>query len=368
MVLRGVSIFNYKNIEQGELRLSPKINCFTGNNGMGKTNILDAIYYLSFCKSFITPNDSAVVREGEEYMMLRGNYERKGVGEDISLGLQLGKRKSLKRNGKEYSRLSQHIGLLPLVMVSPMDWELIRGGSDVRRRLVDQIISQSNKGYLADLIAYTKGIENRNIMIKKGFSDAILFETIEQQIATAAQSIHAARKEWIKRFSPILLNYYQTISGGKECVELVYKSSLNERDMQQIMNDNRSKDMALGYTSDGVHRDDIELMLGALLMRKGGSQGQCKTYTVAMRFAQYEFLREHSGVSPILLLDDIFDKLDANRVESIMSIVARDTFGQIFVTDTNRTHLDEIIHRIGGDYQIYNVVDGVCETVIDSVL
>ncbi len=366
MVLRGVSILNYKNIEQGELTLSPKINCFTGNNGMGKTNILDAIYYLSFCKSFITPNDTAVVREGEEYMMLRGDYERKGEREEISFGLQLGKRKSLKRNGKEYSRLSEHIGLLPLVMVSPMDWELIRGGSEVRRRLIDQIISQSDRGYLANLIAYSKGVENRNVMLKKGYRDAILFETIEGQISDTAQAIHAARKEWIKRFSPILLNYYQTISGGRECVELIYKSSLNERGMQQIMNDNRSKDLALGYTSEGVHRDDIELMLGRLLMRKGGSQGQCKSYTVAMRFAQYEFLREHSGVSPILLLDDIFDKLDANRVESIMSIVARDTFGQIFLTDTNRTHLDEIIRRIGGDYKIYNVTDGVCEPVIDS--
>ncbi|MFI3240213.1 MAG: DNA replication and repair protein RecF [Bacteroidales bacterium] len=363
MVLRGVSILNYKNIEQGELILSPKINCFTGNNGMGKTNILDAIYYLSFCRSFITPNDMAVVREGSDFMMLRGRYERKGEIEDISFGLQLGKRKSLKRNGKEYSRLSQHIGLLPLVMVSPMDWELIRGGSDVRRRFIDQIISQSDKGYLANLIAYTKGVENRNVMLKKGYRDAILFETIETQISDMAQAIHAARTEWIKRFSPILLNYYQAISGGKELVKLVYKSPLNERSMLQIMNDNRAKDAALGYTSEGVHRDDIELMLGALLMRKGGSQGQCKTYTVALRFAQYDFLKEHSGVSPLLLLDDIFDKLDANRVESIMSIVARNTFGQIFVTDTNRTHLDEIIRRIGGDYNIYNVTDGVCESV-----
>ena len=272
----------------------------------------------------------------------------------------------LKRNGKEYKRLSQHIGLLPLVMVSPMDWDLIRGAGEERRRLVDQIISQSNVQYLADLINYGKAIDSRNALLKKGYNDEILFETLEEQICRTATNIHNARKEWVVGFSPIFHDYYQKISNSGEGVELEYRSALNAQGMAEVLKLSRQKDILLGYTSQGIHRDDIELLLDGYSMRKTGSQGQCKTYTIALRLAQYDFLKEHSGVTPILLLDDIFDKLDANRVENIINIVANDKFGQIFITDTNRTYLDEIICKVGSNYKIYSVTNGICNEVKNS--
>ena len=359
MILNGISILNFKNIEEAALQFSPKVNCFIGNNGMGKTNILDAIYYLSFSKSYINQGDNMVVRHCTDFLMLKGDYTRRGEDCDITLALQRGKRKILKRNGKEYQRLSEHIGLLPAVMVSPMDWELIRGAGDERRRLMDMIISQSNAEYLAALIRYSKAIENRNALIKQGYRDVILFETVEEQICTSGQFIHKCRKAWVEEFSPIFMNYYQAISGSAETVSLAYKSHLNDQSMTELLANNRERDLIIGYTSRGVHRDDIELLLGEHSMRKTGSQGQCKTYTIALRLAQYNFLKRESGITPILLLDDIFDKLDASRVENIISLVSNsDNFGQIFITDTNRTHLDEIVKHMGGDYRIFTVNNG----------
>ena len=342
------------------MRFSPKVNCFIGNNGMGKTNVLDAIYYLSFSKSYVNQGDSMVVRHGTDFLMLKGDYLRRDEQEEIALALQRGKRKTLKRNGKEYKKLSEHIGLLPVVMISPMDWELIRGAGEERRRLMDMIISQSNPEYLSALITYGKAVENRNAMIKQGYRDPILFETVETQIVAAARYIHECRKLWVEDFSPIFMDYYRSISGSAETVSLSYKSHLNDMSMVDLLNANRERDMVIGYTTHGVHRDDIELLLGDHSMRKTGSQGQCKTYTIALRLAQYDFLKRMSGITPILLLDDIFDKLDACRVENIISMVSTgDGFGQIFITDTNRTHLDEIIKRVGGDYRIFSVESGV---------
>lgn len=360
MILNSISILNFKNIEEAAMQFSPKINCFIGNNGMGKTNVLEAIYYLSFSKSYVNQGDAMVVRHDTDYMMLKGLYTRRNEPEEIALSLQRGKRKIMKRNGKEYEKLSQHIGLLPVVMVSPMDWDLIRGAGEERRRLMDMIISQSNQEYLAELIRYGKALENRNAMIRQGYRDPILFETVEEQISRSASYIHACRREWVEDFSPIFMEYYQAISGSAETVKLAYKSHLNDMPMSELLAVNRERDMVIGYTTRGVHRDDIELLLGEYSMRKTGSQGQCKTYTIALRLAQYDFLKRAGGVTPILLLDDIFDKLDADRVENIISMVSNsDNFGQIFITDTNRTHLDEIIKHVGGDFRIFEVVAGV---------
>ena len=360
MILNGISILNFKNIEEAAMQFSPKVNCFIGNNGMGKTNILDAIYYLSFSKSYINQGDSMVVRHDADFLMLKGNYIRRGEDVEVTLSLQKGKRKTLKRNGKEYKKLSEHIGLLPAVMVSPMDWELIRGAGEERRRLMDMIISQGNAEYLAALIRYGKAVENRNALIKHGYRDPILFETVEDIICSSAQYIHECRKAWVKEFSPIFMEYYCAISGSAETVKLAYKSHLNEQSMSELLADCRERDMIMGYTTRGVHRDDIELLLGEHSMRKTGSQGQCKTYTIALRLAQYDFLKRVSGISPILLLDDIFDKLDAVRVENIIKMVSNgDSFGQIFITDTNRTHLDEMVKHVGGDYRIFMVESGV---------
>ncbi|MBQ6278678.1 MAG: DNA replication and repair protein RecF [Muribaculaceae bacterium] len=361
MTLEQLTILNYKNIVEAQLRFSPNVNCLIGNNGMGKTNVLDAIYYLSYCKSFTSSNEhSAAINHDANFLMLQGRYSRKGSPEEIALSVQRGKRKTVKRNGKDYKRLSEHIGLLPLVMISPLDWDLIRGGSDERRRLMDQIISQGNRQYLDALIRYNKALEQRNSMIKNDYRDPLLYETVEQVMATTATVLYDSRKQWLEVFSPIFMRYYQAIAGDAEKVRLSYKSHLSELSMQQVLNANRDRDMIMGYTTRGVHRDDIDLWLGDHPMRKTGSQGQCKTYTIALRMAQFEFLKQYTGTTPILLLDDIFDKLDEQRVVSIINVVSNNQdFGQIFITDTNRTHLDEIISMMSGDYAMFVVENGI---------
>jgi DNA replication and repair protein RecF len=361
MTLNSISILNFKNIVEANLEFSQKVNCFTGNNGMGKTNLLDAIYYLSFCKSCTNQGDALVINDQSDMMLLQGHYTRRDEPMNISLGLQRGKRKVLKHDGKEYQKLSQHIGLLPIVMISPMDWELIRGSGEERRRLMDQVISQSDSEYLAALISYSKSLTSRNALIRQGYRDQILFDTFESQMCRTAAIIHEARAKWIDDFSPIFLDYYHSISGGSESVTITYNSHLNSSDMQSILSANRERDLLLGFTSGGVHRDDIELQLNGHSMRKIGSQGQCKTYTIALRLAQFDFLKRQSGITPILLLDDIFDKLDASRVSNIIAVSADARFGQIFITDTNRTNLDNIIRNIGGDYKIFSVNKGICQ-------
>ena len=330
---------------------------------MGKTNILDAIFYLSFCQSSLSRTDHNTVRYGEDYMLLQGVYERAEKVEQIACAIQKGKRKSIKRNGKEYKKQSEHIGLLPLVMVSPADWNLIVGGSEERRRVIDRVISQANHNYLEELINYNRCIEQRNAMLKQGLTDALLYESIDTFIARAAENIHKVRMEWIEKFTPIFMQYYNIISDSNELVRLDYRSELNETDAATLLSRNFERDKMLGHTSQGVHRDDFELMLGNELMRRTGSQGQCKTYTIALRLAQFEFLKSLSGHTPILLLDDIFDKLDAKRVANIMGIVSKPSFGQIFVTDTNREHIDETIRTIGSDYRIFFVEDGSCKCI-----
>lgn len=347
------------------MQFSPKVNCLIGNNGMGKTNVLDAIYYLSYCKSFTSNNDhSAAINHEAPFMMLQGRYTRRGSTEEISLSVQRGKRKTVKRNGKDYKRLSEHIGLLPLVMISPLDWDLIRGSGDERRRLMDQIISQGNKQYLDALIRYNKALEQRNSMIRNDYRDPLLYETVEQTMSSTATLLHEARQQWLEEFTPIFMRYYNAIAGDSEQVRLSYKSHLGELSMQQVLNANRDRDMIMGYTTRGVHRDDIDLWLGNHPMRKTGSQGQCKTYTIALRMAQFEFLKKYTRTTPILLLDDIFDKLDESRVVSIINVVSNSRdFGQIFITDTNRTHLDEIISLMSGDYAMMAVDNGVINPI-----
>lgn len=363
MKLNSVSILNYKNIREANLTFSPKVNCLIGNNGMGKTNILDAIYYLSFCKSSSGQTDSSVITHGADMMMLQGHYTRHGAEEQVSIGMQRGKRKSVRRGGKEYKRLSMHIGLLPLVMVSPADWDLIRGSGEERRRLMDMIISQGDKEYLAAVIAYAKAVEQRNALIRKEFRDPLLYDAVERQMADTASLIHAARQRWIEAFEPIFMRYYSAIAGDGESVRMTYRSHLNDAPMLEHLAATRERDLAIGYTTRGVHRDDIELLLGEHSMRKTGSQGQCKTYTIALRLAQFDFLKAHTGITPLLLLDDIFDKLDASRVESIIEVVSDERFGQIFITDTNRTHLDEIVRRVSGDFAMMGVDSGECSLI-----
>lgn len=359
MILRSLSLTNFKNIGECRLEMSPKINCFVGDNGVGKSNLLDAIHYLSVCKSFSGLSDQMLIRRGEEFAFLRGEYLRKDTEEEITAGLTTGRRKSFRRSGKEYKRLSSHIGLFPLVMIAPADSELITGSSDVRRRFIDMVISQGDSRYLEALIRYNQALTQRNSMLRDGAGDPTLYEAVELQMAMAADYIHSVRQRQIAELSGIFGNYYAAISADRERPALVYRSHLNEgQSLETLLKASRERDRIMRHSTVGPHRDDIEMMLDEMPARQTASQGQAKTYTIALRLAQYEFLKKLSGMSPLLLLDDIFDKLDAGRVGRIMDIVASEGFGQIFITDTNREHLDEIIALTDGDDRIWQVADG----------
>lgn len=362
MYLERLSITNFKNIAEASLEFSPKINCFLGNNGMGKSNLLDAIFYLSFCKSFSGMTDTMLLRRGEDFAMAKARYIRRDTPEELSLGMVRGKRKSLKRGGKEYSRLSEHIGTFPLVMAAPQDIDLIRGSGEERRRWMDMVISQSDKRYLDALIRYNAGVEQRNRLLRAGIVDHTLYEAIETAMDMAARYIHAIRQSWVDKLTGLFHRYYREIAGeDSEPVSLAFKGSLDaspDGSLTALLDAARRHDEIVKYTSVGPHRDDIEMLIEDMPMRRTGSQGQCKTFTIALRLAQYDFLHTATGMLPMLLLDDIFDKLDRDRVERIMALVTADEFGQIFVTDTNRKHLDDIMERTGGHYRMWTVQGG----------
>ena len=358
MILRKLSILNYKNIAEATLELSPKMNCFIGRNGMGKTNVLDAIYYLSFCRSASNPIDSQVIRHEEPFFMLEGNYD-----EDlcISVAMKRGTKKHFKRNKKEYKRLSEHIGLIPLVVVAPSDTLLIEGTSEERRRLMDMVISQYDRSYIDALSRYNNAHQQRNTLLKMEDEepDPLLMQLWEEQMAESGEELYQKRKAFVDELIPVFQDYYQRISGGQERVGLSYVSHCQRGPLLDVIQRDRMKDRAVGYSLHGVHRDDLEFTLDGHPMRREGSQGQNKTYVIALKLAQFDFLkRTASQTTPLLLLDDIFDKLDAERVEQIVRLVSSDSFGQIFITDTNRDHLDQILRNSALDYRIFHVENG----------
>ena len=361
MILKNISIINFKNIKNANLELSPKINCLIGHNGMGKTNFLDAIYYLSFCRSAYNPVDSQVMTHDEAFFMLEGNYDNdNGEQENIYCGMKRGNKKHFKRNKKEYKRLSQHIGLIPLIFVSPSDVSLIEGGSEERRKLMDVVISQYDTSYIEALGNYGKALQQRNALLKMDTEpDTTLMELWEQQMAQNGELLYRRRKNFIDELVPLFQSIYQYISGNKEVVNLRYISHCQRGSLLEVIQRDRFKDRAVGYSLHGVHRDDLEFLLGDYAMKREGSQGQNKTFVIALKLAQFSFLqRTCSNTIPLLLLDDIFDKLDAQRVEAIVKLVSGNNFGQIFITDTNRDHLDQILGNMDGGYKIFNVDSG----------
>ena len=362
MILKRISILNYKNLEQVELDFSAKMNCFIGQNGMGKTNLLDAVYYLSFCKSATNPIDSQNMMHHQDFFVIQGFYETEsGDAEEIYCGMKRRQKKQFKRNKKEYTRLSDHIGFIPLVMVSPSDAELISGGSEERRRFMDVVISQYDKEYLEALIRYNKALQQRNTLLKneQGF-DEELIEVWEEMMAASGEVVYRKRCAFIEEFIPIFQTFYSQISQNKEEVGLVYESHAQQGALLQLLKESRQRDQIMGYSLKGIHKDDLLMQLGDYPIKKEGSQGQNKTYLIALKLAQFDFLRRTgSHTTPLLLLDDIFDKLDASRVEQIVKLVAGDKFGQIFITDTNRDHLDKIMQKIEGEYKVFSVEDGV---------
>ncbi len=368
MHIEEISIVNFKNIKENKVRFSPKLNCFIGNNGAGKTNMLDAVYYLSFCKSFFNSIDGLNINHAENYFMLQGNYIRGESNEIISCGLQKGQKKQFKRNSKVYKKLAEHIGLLPLVMITPSDVNLILGGSDERRKFMDGVISQYNQNYLDDLLKYNRALQQRNNLLKQFASDkyfdAELLSIWDGQLVEYGTRIHEERKKFVEKLIPVFQEYYTFISQGNEEVGLIHQSDFYKNDFEYLLKDSVPKDRIVQYTTVGIHKDDLELKLGDYPIKKLGSQGQNKTYLVALKLAQFNFIKQISELNPILLLDDIFDKLDQNRVEQIIKVVSGNEFGQIFITDTNREHLDGIIRKMETDFRIFYVESGSVKQMV----
>ena len=363
MILSSISLLNYKNLQEVNIMFSPKINCFIGSNGMGKTNLLDAVYYLSFCKSAVTASDASNIMHDAPFFMLQGCYQSDvGIGSEVSCGLKRGEKKQFRRDGKLYDRLSDHIGSVPLVMVSPADSELIAGGSEERRRFMDVVISQYDKEYLSALIRYNRALQQRNALLRgEREPDGEMMQLIEEMMVEEALVINRGRRAFIDELVPVFERFHSTIACGSEVVSLKYRSHMNDGDLLEQLRQSRADDYRLGHTSKGVHRDELTMQLGGYPLRREGSQGQNKTFLVSLKLAQYDFLRSKGGEMPLLLLDDIFDKLDSRRVEQIIALVAGEGFGQIFITDVNREHIDSILERVSDGYHLFEVQGGSVE-------
>ena len=361
MTLDSLTILNYKNLRNADITLSPNVNCFIGQNGEGKTNLLDAVYYLSFCRSAAYTLDSMNITHGERAFMLRGRYVADdGETEEIVASFQTGGKKVVRRDGKAATRLSEHIGRIPLVMTSPADESLVLGSGEERRRFLDQVISQTDRGYLEALVRYNKAVQQRNVLLRQDAEpDAALLNLWEEQMAAEGTIIYEARTRFVEAFVPIFQSYYDRIADGRERVQLLYTSHGQRGPLLDVIQRDRHKDRAVGYSLHGTHRDDLQMMLGDFELRREGSQGQRKSFVTALKLAQWDFLRASChGRMPLLLLDDILDKLDAHRVEQIVSLVADEHFGQIFITDTNREHLDKILSALRRDYRLFHVSGG----------
>ena len=365
--LQKLSLYQFKNYDECSLELSERVTCFLGNNGSGKTNLLDAIYYLSTCKSYFNAIDSQNIQFDADQFAITGEFYRHGNSEQIICSVRRNQRKIFKRNFKEYDRLSEHIGLLPCVMVTPYDIELIWDGSEVRRKFLDSTLAQLSRTYLDDLIAYNHALLQRNTVLKTyakqaHFPDDFL-EIWDAQLIERATQIHDARSSFLQKFSGVFQRVYREISGGNEEVSFQFDSELNQTDMQQLLKNNARRDRQLERTSSGIHRDDIDFLMEGNPLKKFASQGQQKSFLFALKFAQYLFMRESAGVSPILLLDDFFDKIDESRVANIIGWLARNEIGQLFITDTSIERLPALLKKTGLDFRAWRTEQGKLESL-----
>ena len=359
MHLKTLNLINYKNFKNQTFEFNSKVNCFVGSNGVGKTNILDAIYHLSFGKSYFNPIASQNIKHGEDFFVVDGRYSKDLKEEKIIVSLKKGGKKVIKRNSKSYNRFSDHIGLLPLVIISPVDRDLITEGSDLRRKFIDGVISQNDKIYLDQIIRYNKILFQRNSLLKQFYLsrtfDHDTIEIYDEQLSKIGNLIFNKRKEFLELFTPIFFEKYSIISNNKEKVNLNYKSQLKNHRLQDLLISNIEKDKVLQYTSAGIHKDDIEFLIGNYPIKKFGSQGQQKSFLIALKLAQYEVLKAKSGNSPILLLDDIFDKLDSKRVKQIIRMVNDSNFGQLFISDTDAKRTENVVKSAHDNYEIFKL-------------
>lgn len=359
MYLKRLSLFNYKNIAEANFDFDTKINCFVGKNGIGKTNILDAIYHLSYGKSYFNPLAVQNIRHGEEFFVVDGVFEKENREEQIVCSLKKGQKKILKRNNKIYERFSDHIGFIPLVIISPSDQDLIIEGSETRRKFIDSVISQLDNTYLQQLIQYQKIIAQRNALLKyfaanQTFDNDTL-SIYNEQLDALGTSIFEKRKQFLEDFIPIFNKHHQSITNSAETVQIVYESQLSEKPLLQLFDKNLAKDRVLQYTSVGIHKDDLSFEIGTFPIKKFGSQGQQKSFLIALKLAQFEFIKKQSGVLPILLFDDIFDKLDETRVSKIVEMVNDETFGQLFISDTHPERTENIVKSTHQSYKLFNL-------------
>jgi DNA replication and repair protein RecF len=357
MFLEKLSLLNYKNFETQSFEFDPKINCFVGDNGVGKTNVLDAIYHLSFGKSYFNPITGQNIKHGEDFFVIEGVYKKDERTEKVLVSTKRGQKKLIKRNAKAYEKFSEHIGFLPLVIISPSDRDLITEGSDTRRKFMDGVISQGDSDYLAKLISYNKILLQRNSLLKyfavnNTFNKDTL-DIYDEQLHSFGTEIYEKRHEFLKTFTPIFLERYVSISSGNESVNLTYSSQLKETDLISLLKSNINKDKITQYTNFGIHKDDLSFEIDGYPIKKFGSQGQQKSYLIALKLAQFDFIKKQSNVNPILLLDDIFDKLDEHRVKHIISLVHDENFGQLFISDTHADRTETVIKKVGQSYKMF---------------
>ncbi|HNQ26489.1 MAG TPA: DNA replication and repair protein RecF [Aquaticitalea sp.] len=359
MILNSLSLVNYKNFESQSFSFDGKINCFVGSNGVGKTNVLDAIHHLSFGRSYFNPIATQNIRHGEDFFVIDGVFQKSGRAEKIVVSFKKGQKKVMKRNGKLYEKFSDHIGFIPLVIISPADRDLIVEGSEARRKFVDSVISQSNRRYLDNLINYNKILSQRNALLKYFvLNNTFNMQTLQvynEQLTIYGTEIFEVRKAFLDTFLPIFRAYYNAVSNGKENVDIVYKSDLYEGNLSELLNENINRDKSLQYTSVGIHKDDLNFEIENYPVKKFGSQGQQKSFLVSLKLAEFDFIKQQSGVAPILLLDDIFDKLDENRVSQIIKLVDDEAFGQIFISDTHADRTEHVVKQIHQSYKIFKL-------------
>lgn len=359
MFLRHLSLINYKNFDSKTLEFDPVINCLVGDNGVGKTNVLDSIYHLCFGKSYFNPVSTQNIKHDTDFFVVEGEFEKQGRTEKILCSFKKGTKKVIKRNGKPYEKFSEHIGFLPLVIISPSDRDLILEGSETRRKFMDGVISQSDKVYLQNLIKYNKVVSQRNSLLKYFAAnrtfDKDTLSIYNEQMQTLGTAIHQKRVAFIEAFLPIFKEQYHNISEKDEQIDLTYDSQLTDDYLLDLLEKNIEKDRALQYTSVGVHKDDLSFTIAGHPIKKFGSQGQQKSFLIALKLAQFHFIKQLADTTPILLLDDIFDKLDENRVSHIVGLVKDENFGQIFISDTHAHRTENVVKNIHQSYKIFTL-------------
>ena len=358
-VLEKIVISDYRNIQLQELEFSPNVNCISGNNGEGKTNLLDAIYYMSMTKSAFAASDKFNLRHGAEEFSLAGTYRMEnGLSSRFALKMTSKGEKKVRRDDKPYQKISEHVGVLPVVMVSPADVSMVSESGEERRRFVNSVLSQMDREYMSAMQQYNRLLLQRNTILKESDPDRSLLEVIDMRMSMLAEPIYQARKRFVEQLKPIVAEYYKSLSGGSEQVDIEYESELSKAGLDQLLSASFERDRMMKHTTTGIHRDDFAFRMNGHPIRRFGSQGQQKSFLVSLKFAQYEIMKKNYGFAPILLLDDVFDKLDMGRISNLLQMVASNDFGQIFITDSNKVRMAGIVDGLTQDRAYFETTGG----------